>query len=101
MTNEKLPGKSVDLAKSKKIFTETQETSWWERVGKTAEAFNRMHLAYANDYQLDPEEIAAAVYLENLNMREFYPTNLGGLKSYDELCVATWKWFEEQKKKSD
>lgn len=101
MSSEKLPGKSVDIEKSKKIFTATQEASWWERVGKAAEAFNRMHLAYANDYKLEPEEIAAAVYLENLNMREFYPTSLGGLPSYDALCKATWEWFGQQKKKSD
>lgn len=95
------PGQSVDMSRSKKVFVEAQETAWWERVGKAAESFNAMHQAYALDYHLTPEEIAAAVYLENLNMREFYPADLGGLKGYDELCKAVWAWFEKQKNKGD
>lgn len=94
-------GKSVNVDRSNKVFIEAQETAWWERVGKAAEAFNAMHLAYANDFRLTAEEISAAVYLENLNMREFFPENIGGAKGYDDLCKAVWHWFEQQKKKSD
>jgi hypothetical protein len=97
----KTEGKSVDMAKSQKVFLDAQETAWWERVGKATEAFNAMHQSYATDYHLAPEEVAAAVYLENLNMREFYPAELGGIKGYDDMCKAVWTWFEQQKKKGD
>ena len=98
---QRTEGKSVDMAKSQKVFLDAQETAWWERVGKATEAYNAMHQSYATDYHLAPEEVAAAVYLENLNMREFYPAELGGMKGYDDLCKAVWTWFEQQKKKGD
>lgn len=98
---KRVDGQSVDMDKSKKVFQEAQENAWWERVGKATEAFNAMHLSYAKDFHITPEEVAAAVYLENLNMREFYPAEMGGKEGYDELCKAVWSWFEQQKKKGD
>jgi hypothetical protein len=98
---EKHAGQSVDITRSNKILAEAAERTSWERIGKATEAFNAMHQAYATDFGLTAEELSAAVYLENLNMREFFPAELGGLKGYDELCKATWAWFEEQKNKDD
>lgn len=98
---ERHPGQSVDIDRSNKILAEAAERTSWERIGKTAEAFNAMHQAYATDFGLTAEELSAAVYLENINMREFYPTDLGGPNGYDELCKATWEWFKQQKNKAD
>lgn len=101
VTMEKHPGQSVNMERSNKILAEAAEKTSWERIGKAAEAFNAMHQAYATDFGLTAEELSAAVYLENLNMREFYPNELGGRKGYDDLCKATWEWFENQKNKAD
>lgn len=93
------PGQTVDLKKSQEIMADAQEKAAWERIGRAAEAFNKMHQAYATDYALTPEELSCAVYLENVNMREFFPEDLGGTKGYDALCKAVWNWFSEQKNK--
>jgi hypothetical protein len=93
-------GQTVNLERSNKAMAEAREKASWERIGTTTESFNSMHQAYASDYGLTPEELAAAVYLENLNMREFFPEDLGGKQGYDTLCKAVWEWFEEQKKKA-
>ena len=90
-------GQSVDIERSKKVLAEAQEKASWDRIAHAAEAFNAMHKAYATDYGLTEEELSAAVYLENLNMRTFFPDNLGGPESYDKLCEATWAWFEHNK----
>lgn len=92
-------GQSVNMERSNAILAEAREKNSWDRIGKAAEAFNKMHQAYATDFGLTEEELSAAVYLENLNMRDFFPPNLGGPEAYDKLCKATWEWFEEQKKK--
>jgi hypothetical protein len=101
VTMQKHDGQSVDIERSKRILAEAQEKTSWERIGQAAEAFNAMHQAYAADYGLTPEELSAAVYLENINMREFFPIELGGPTGYDNLCKATWAWFETQKNKAD
>lgn len=98
---ERHDGQSVDIERSNKILAEAKEKAAWERIGKAAESFNAMHQAYATDYGLTEEELSAAVYLENVNMREFYPERLGGPKGYDDLCKATWDWFQKQKNKAD
>jgi hypothetical protein len=76
------------------------EKAYWERVGKAAEAFNAFHKAYGTDFNLEPEEIVSAMYLEILNWKEFYPENLGGPKHFDEICKEVWAWFEDNKNKS-
>jgi len=80
-------------------FTKHRENEAWERIGKAAQDFNKYHQAYATDHNLSPEELVAATYLENLNMRYFYPEDLGGPDHYDTLCKSVWEWFEENKDK--
>lgn len=79
---------------------EESEKAYWERIGKAAEAFNSYHKAYGTDFSLEPEEIVAAMYLEILNWKEFYPKELGGPKHFDEICKEVWQWFEDHKNKS-
>ena len=70
-----------------------------ERIARATHAFNKFHIAYARDHNLEPEEVVAAAYLENLNCREFFPPRLGGTKKYDEICSEVLAWFEENKGK--
>lgn len=77
--------------------TRVTETSFWQRVGAAAEAYNKFHRIYATDHQLTSEEEAAAVYLEVLNIRTFYPKEIGGPERYDALCKMVWEWFEKNK----
>jgi len=88
-------GKKFDGVKEK--AQEEGEKAYWERVGKAAEAFNSFHKAYGTDFGLEAEEIVAAMYLELLNWREFFPTELGGTKCFDDKCKEVWSWFEDHK----
>lgn len=82
-----------------KRFMEEQEKAAWERIGRAAESFNAFHKAYATDHGLTREELIGAAYLENLNLREFYPQEFGGPKEFDEVCKRVWEWFELNKNK--
>lgn len=92
-------GASADVDKQQKALNEEKQKAHEERVGKAAEKFNEYHKAYATDYALTEEELVKAVYLELLNLKEFYPKDLGGPKRVDELCEEVWAWFEENKNK--
>lgn len=90
-------GNSADNKKQQETFTKEQEKAREERIGKAAQAFNKYHLAYANDYNLETEEVVAAAFLENLNCREFFPKRLGGKEGYDKICKEIAAWFEQNK----
>lgn len=86
-----VPGSKLNMEKANKAFTEEQKKSFFIRVGKCAEDLNKFLQLYAKDYDLTGEEVAAAVYLENLNNRQFFP---GGVPAYDALCKGVWDWFQ-------
>lgn len=92
-------GDTADLNKQQKALDAEKQKAHEERVGKAAEKFNEYHKAYATDYALTEEELVKAVYLELLNLKEFYPKELGGPVRVDELCQETFEWFEENKNK--
>lgn len=89
--------KGADKERADKARKEAEEKAFWQSVGRAAEAYNKFHKIYATDHNLTPEEEAAAVYLELLNIREFFPQELGGSKRYDEICKGVWEWFEKNK----
>jgi len=91
------PGGTGDKTKAEIARAKVEETSFWKRVGQATEAYNRFHKIYATDHELTPEEEAGAIYLEVLNIREFFPAELGGTKRYDELCKIVYEWFERNK----
>jgi hypothetical protein len=93
-------GGTGDAEKAMAARAKVEESSFWKRVGKATEAYNKFHKIYATDHELTPEEEAGAVYLELLNIREFFPVELGGTKRYDELCKLVWEWFEKNKNAS-
>jgi hypothetical protein len=96
------PRKVTDGAKAdpkKQNFLGRVDKDREERIGKAAEAFNAYHIAYAKDHNLEPDEVVAAGYLENLNCRSFYPPHLGGIPSYDRICEGVYSWFEANKSK--
>jgi len=95
---ERHPGKTHNEEKAAKIFDKAVTESTWIRVAKAAESFNKFHRAYATENGLTEEEFAAAVYLENLNMRTYFPANLGGAQYYDKICKLTWEEFERKRK---
>ena len=78
---------------------EHSEEAAWTRIGKAAHAFNEFHKAYATDHGLTHEELVAAIYLENLNMKFFYPEEQGGPERYDEQCKKVYVWFMDNKDK--
>jgi hypothetical protein len=90
-------GGTADQTKAEAARAKVEEASFWKRVGHATEAYNSFHKIYATDHELTPEEEAAAVYLDLLNIREFFPKELGGTERYDELCKVVWTWFEQNK----
>ena len=96
MEAERFEGGTADRDKQNKILAEESKKAHEERVGSAAEAFNGYHKLYASDHALSHEELVKAVYLELLNLKEFYPPHLGGTARVDELCTETYSWFKEQ-----
>ena len=94
---EPFAGQKHDEERAAKAFDKAISESAWIRVGRAAEAFNKFHRAYATEEGLTKEEFMAAVYLENLNMREFTPKEDGGSEYYDHICKLTWEEFERKK----
>ncbi len=90
-------GAEADMSKQEKALQEEQQKAHEERVGKATEEFNRFHKAYATDYNLTEEELVKATYLELLNLKEFYPKELGGSARVDEVCREAWEYFEKHK----
>lgn len=86
----------VDISQEKvqDRLQKAQEGDFFLRVGECTQSLNKFLEIYANDHDLSPEEVMAAVYLENLNNREFYP---GGTEKYDTICKDIWAWFQENK----
>ncbi len=93
---DKLDGSKADSGKQEAAFNAESLKAHEERVGGAAEAFNKFHKAYATDYALTEEELVKGIYLELLNLKEFYPEELGGQERFDELCHQTHLWFKEQ-----
>ena len=97
MEAEKFSGGAADRNKQNEILQAEAQKAHEERVGKAAEAFNGYHKLYASDHGLTGEEVVKAVYLELLNIKEFFPESMGGQKRIDELCTETYEWFQTQK----
>jgi len=95
---QRLDGSTADVDKQQTAFNAEALKAHEERIGKAAETFNNFHKAYATDNALTEEELVKGVYLELLNLKEFYPKELGGEDRFDELCKQTHQWFQEQLK---
>lgn len=71
------------------------------RVGHCTAALHKFLKAYIIDYGLTQEEAIAAVYLMNINNREFAPDDAENWKEYyDGVCKHVWDWFNEHKDES-
>jgi hypothetical protein len=96
---QRVAGSSADVEKQQQILAEEAAKGKEERIAKAAEYFNAMHKAYARDHMLSEDEVVAAMFLENLNCREFYPEELGGTEEYDRVTGEILAWFEANKDK--
>jgi hypothetical protein len=92
-----LPGSKQNTEKAAHAMARAQEEDFFKRVGSCTEALNKFIQVYANDHALTPEEIIAAIYLENCNNRHFFPE---GTAKFDHICQDVWAWFQENVKKS-
>jgi len=95
---ERVPGQTQNEEKAARAFDKAVKESTWIRVSRAAEAFNKMHRAYQAEEQLTIEEFTAAVYLEILNMRAFFPERYGGADHHDMICKKTWEYFEKKRR---
>ena len=95
---KKVMAKPANLQKQEQILVQRQDNreAFFKTVGHCTDSLNQFLRAYGRDYGLSQEEIIAAVYLENLNNREFYEKGTG---SFDEVCKDTYTWFQENKTK--
>jgi len=107
---EKIPDgrggwKTIEVNGEKKKVTATpekiqerllqvQEKDFFERVGACTDSLNRYLEVYSKEKMLSPEETIAAVYLENINNREYYP---GGIEKFNRICEDVWNWFQKNK----
>jgi hypothetical protein len=86
----------IDQGKAQQSMQQAQEKDFFKRVGGCTEALNRYLKAYAKDHGFSHAEIAASVYLENCNIRAFFPEESGGTEAFDKTCADVWDWFKEQ-----
>lgn len=92
----KTPVKPANLDKRQAAFEKASEDDFYIRVGRCTEHLNRYLRAYAKDFNLTKSEVAAAVYLENCNMKYFFPKEDGGKEQYENICKTVWEWFKKQ-----
>ena len=81
----------TDAKKTQGKLQSAQEEDFFARVGACTAALNRFLEIYRNDHELSDPEIVAAVYLENINNRTYFPE---GVKQYDKICSDVWDWFQ-------
>lgn len=93
-------GSQANAEKQTKVLMEAAVKASHERIGLAAEAFNKMHKAYATDYALEVDELIKAMYLEILNWKEFFPKDLGGPAQFDVYCKEIYDWFVMNKDKT-
>jgi hypothetical protein len=75
-----------------------REGDFFMRVGHCTEELHKFLKAYIIDYGLTQEEAIAAVYLMNINNREFAPEGAENWKEYyDDICKHVWDWFKKHK----
>jgi hypothetical protein len=75
-----------------------RENDFYMRIGHCTEALHKFLKAYIIDYGLTQEEAIAAVYLMNINNREFPPEGAENWSEYyDDVCKRVWDWFVEHK----
>jgi len=84
----------TDTKKSQDKLQAAQEKDFFARVGACTAALNRFLEIYRNDHELNDAEAVAAVYLENINNRTFFPA---GTAQYDKICKDVWDWFQVNK----
>ena len=89
------PGQSQDSDKAAAAMQKAQEKDFFKRVGQCTEELNKFLRVMARDKGLEPEEVIAAVYLENCNNRFYYPEEKGGKKRFDQITSEVWDWFKE------
>ncbi|RKY28058.1 MAG: hypothetical protein DRP83_01410 [Planctomycetota bacterium] len=88
----------LDTDAAEKGLEHAREGDFFIRVGHCTEALHKFLKAYIIDYGLTQEEAIAAVYLMNINNREFAPNGTENWPEYyDGLCQTVWKWFQEHK----
>ena len=92
-------GAKADIERQQKTLNEESVKAKMERVADCAEALNSYLKAYATDHTLDLDEMAAAMHLDQLNWREYWPEDHGGPEAFDLICDETYRWFEENKDK--
>jgi hypothetical protein len=96
---EMIPGQTANKDKQAQVMATASEAAHWERVGKASEAINKYAMLHMKDYHLTHEEMAQAIYLEVINWKEFWPTDLGGPAQFDALSKDVWDWFQANKNK--
>jgi hypothetical protein len=75
-----------------------RENDFYIRIGHCTAALHKFLKAYIIDYGLTQEEAIAAVYLMNINNREFSPEGTENWQEYfDGICKGVWDWFCEHK----
>jgi hypothetical protein len=94
---EKIPGSKQNPDKAAHAMAKAQEADFFKRVGACTEAVNSFIKLYGQDHALSPEELVAAIYLENCNNRHFFP---GGIAKFDKICQDVWTWFQENVNKT-
>ena len=80
--------------KAQNNLQKEQEKDFFARVGACTDYINSSLKFYVDDHALSTEEVIAAVYLENLNHREYYPD---GTEKYDKICKDVYNWFQANK----
>jgi hypothetical protein len=85
---------SASPEKIQERLLDAQEKDFFMRVGACTDSLNKYLGLYAKEHNLSPEEIIAAVYLENINNREFFPD---GIEKFNRICEDVWNWFQKNK----
>ncbi|RLI88006.1 MAG: hypothetical protein DRP01_00200 [Archaeoglobales archaeon] len=88
-------GSKQDPEKVDAAMEKARRTDFFKSVGRCTEALNTYLKIYSRDHGLSPEEVIAAVYLENCNNRHFFPEEQGGKKAFDQITAEVWDHFKK------
>ena len=92
--------KQADVAKQREKLDKESNDAAWERIGTAATAFSKYHKELGKADGVTTLELYAAILLENFNVREFFPTELGGPAHFDTVANTVHYWVDSKTKET-
>ena len=92
-TAKKPLAKKANRETQQKTLEREANAAAWDRIAKAAHEFSQYHLQQGKSEGASMAEICAAILLENFNVREFFPKDIGGVEAYDNAAGTVNAWY--------